>query len=305
MICDGFRFWFLGEGVSMSFFVIVLFGVIQGITEFLPISSFAHLFLAGRLLGAGEGENLLWVCMFHLGTALAILATFRKDFGKIALAALDMGLDLIHNIYIYLHNRRSVEVTLPYTRIIVGAYRKLAALLLLSTACTFMIGFSARRLVALSTQSVLIPGGCTLISGIFLLVADLGRPEEEKSLKESGFDSAMWMGICQGLSVFPGLSRSALTICAGEFTGLGRKFAVKLSYMMSVPVVFGAFWLEALLKPADISASGMLPSLIGAVFFSFLFGMLVIRFMLRLLGTVKFRYFALYSIVIGVIILLM
>ena len=287
----------------MSFFVIVLFGLIQGITEFLPLSSFAHLFLIGKLLGVEGGENLLWICMFHFGTALAILVTFHKDFNKIALATLEMGLDLIHNFYIYLHNRRSVEVTLPYTKIVAGAYRKLSAFLLLSTACSAVIGFSARRLVDLATQSVLIPGGCTLISGIFLFVADLGRPEEEKSLREAGYDSAMWMGICQGVSVFPGLSRSALTICAGEFTGLGRKFAVKLSYLMSVPVMFGAVWLEALLSPVDIVSSGMTWGLIGAVFFSFLFGMLVIRFSLRMLGNVKFRYFGLYSVFIGILLL--
>ena len=292
------------ERVSMSFFVIVLFGIIQGITEFLPISSFAHLFLAGKLLGASQGAEMVWVCMFHLGTALAVLVTFRKDFGKAALAALEMGLDLIHNFYIYLHNRRSVEITLPYTRIVSGAYRKLSALLLLSTFATFVIGFCARRLVELSIQSVLIPGGCTLISGVFLLVADLGAPKEEKSLKDATFDAAMWMGICQGVSVFPGLSRSALTICAGEFAGLGRKFAVKLSYLMSVPVIFGAVWLELLLSPADPVASGLLPGLIGAVFFSFAVGMVVIRAALRMLGTVKLRYFAIYSIFIGIVLLL-
>ena len=121
-----------------------------------------------------------------------------------------------------------------------GTYRKLTVLILVSSIPTAMLGYICRRLVTKAAISPLLPGICILITGIFLLVTDLSNIGGIKTPKDATYDHAMWIGICQGISVFPGLSRCGMTLCAGMMCGFRRKFAVKYSYLISIPAVFGS-----------------------------------------------------------------
>ena len=94
---------------------------------------------------------------------------------------------------------------------------------------TALLGYTARRLVVLAADSVLIPSAGLLVTGIVLLVIDLARTGGTKAAKDANLSDAMWIGLCQGISVFPGLSRSGLTISAGLMSGFSRTFAVKYS----------------------------------------------------------------------------
>ena len=113
---------------------------------------------------------------------------------------------------------------------------------MVSTIPTVLIGYQCKRLVVRSASSHMFSGIGILLTGVILLVVDYSNVNGSKGTKETSFGDAMWMGICQGLSVFPGLSRLGLTMSAGLFCGLGRKFAVKYSLLMSIPAVLGAFF---------------------------------------------------------------
>ena len=115
---------------------------------------------------------------------------------------------------------------------------------MISTIPTVLIGYQCKRLVVRSASSHMFSGIGILLTGVILLVVDYSNVNGSKGTKETSFGDAMWMGICQGLSVFPGLSRLGLTMSAGLFCGLGRKFAVKYSLLMSIPAVVGAFFVE-------------------------------------------------------------
>lgn len=281
---------------------VILLAIVQGITEFLPVSSFGHLCFLQNILGMDHGPGVLLEVMLHFGTLAAVFMTFQKDIRRLFVESIEMFMDLIGNASLYIHNRRTGD-HLRYTKIICNVYRKFAVLLMLSMVPTMFIGYTARRLVAMSVSSKLIPGVGILITGIILLVIDLSQVGGTKAAKDASFSNAMWIGICQGLSVFPGFSRSGMTISAGLMSGFSRTFAVKYSYILSVPAIIGAMIME-------LSQFGSADMTVG-LGFSYVFGMIIaavvgsltIRACLKLVHHGKFRYFAYYCFIAGILVL--
>lgn len=181
---------------------IILLAIVQGITEFLPVSSFGHLCFVQNILGMEHGPGVLMEVMLHLGTLAAVFMTFQKDIRRLAVESIEMFMDVIGNANLYIHNRRTGD-ELHYAKIISNIYRKFAVLLMVSMIPTMFLGYTARRLVAMSAASKLLPGVGILITGIILLVIDLSQVGGTKAAKDASFSNAMWIGICQGLSVFP------------------------------------------------------------------------------------------------------
>ena len=286
----------------MRVLYVILLAIVQGITEFLPVSSFGHLCFLQNILGMDHGPGVLLEVMLHFGTLAAVFMTFQKDIRRLFVESIEMFMDLIGNASLYIHNRRTGD-HLRYTKIICNVYRKFAVLLMLSMVPTMFIGYTARRLVAMSVSSKLIPGVGILITGILLLVIDLSQVGGTKAAKDASFSNAMWIGICQGLSVFPGFSRSGMTISAGLMSGFSRTFAVKYSYILSVPAIIGAMIME-------LSQFGSADMTVG-LGFSYVFGMIIaavvgsltIRACLKLVHHGKFRYFAYYCFIAGILVL--
>nr|WP_295287251.1 undecaprenyl-diphosphate phosphatase [uncultured Blautia sp.] len=281
---------------------IILLAIVQGITEFLPVSSFGHLCFLQNILGMDHGPGVLLEVMLHFGTLAAVFMTFQKDIRRLFVESIEMFMDLIGNASLYIHNRRTGD-HLRYTKIICNVYRKFAVLLMLSMVPTMFIGYTARRLVAMSVSSKLIPGVGILITGIILLVIDLSQVGGTKAAKDASFSNAMWIGICQGLSVFPGFSRSGMTISAGLMSGFSRTFAVKYSYILSVPAIIGAMIMElGQFGSADMTV-GLGFSYVFGMIIAAVVGSLTIRACLKLVHHGKFRYFAYYCFIAGILVL--
>lgn len=277
---------------------LILLAVIQAVTEFLPVSSLGHLGVVEHFLGMEQDAGLLIESMLHLGTAAAIIFLYRNELKRLLLEAVGMLMDAIGNLNLYIHNRRTGN-HLKYARIVTGSYRKFAALLLVSMIPTALLGISSRRLAVLAGASPICQGIGFLISGIILLVTDLNNSGGEKGPREASWDSAMWIGICQGLAVFPGISRMAFTLCAALLCGYSRKFAVRFSVFMSLPAIIGAFFTEVGYFGSSEMTVGLGFSFIFAMIVSGFVGCLVIRNMTLRAQKVKLRYFAYYSFIIG------
>lgn len=277
---------------------VILLAVIQGILEFLPVSSFGHLCIIQDILGMERGPGVLLEVMLHFGTLAAVILTFWKDIVHLSVETLEMLMDLAGNVVLYVHNRRTGE-KLRYTKIISTTYRKFAVLLLVSMIPTVALGFTARRLVALAAVSRLIPGAGLLITGVILLVVDISRLGGNKAARDASYGSAMWIGICQGIAVFPGLSRSGLTISAGLLGGFSRTFAVKYSYILSIPAIIGALILDLGEFASPEMSLGLGAAYVLGMILSGVVGCFVIRTMLRLVHKGKFRYFAYYCFLAG------
>ena len=265
---------------------LILLAIIQAVTEFLPVSSTGHLCVLEQLLGMDHGTGLLLEAMLHLGTAGAIIFLFRKELKKTGLELVGMFMDILGNVNLYIHNRRTGE-SLGYARIVTGTYRKFGALLVISMIPTVLLGFTGRRLALLAADSQIVPGIGFLLTGVLLLVTDLNRSGGMKGPREASYDSAMWIGICQGLAVFPGISRMGFTLCAALLCGYSRKFAVRFVEAGN----FGA---------AEMTVGLGFAYVFAAVVAGFI-GCLMIRTAINMSQKVKLRYFAYYSFAAGMI----
>ena len=279
---------------------LILLAIIQALTEFLPVSSTGHLCVLEQLLGMDHGTGLLLEAMLHLGTAGAIIFLFRKELKKTGLELVGMFMDILGNVNLYIHNRRTGE-SLGYARIVTGTYRKFGALLVISMIPTVLLGFTGRRLALLAADSQIVPGIGFLLTGVLLLVTDLNRSGGMKGPREASYDSAMWIGICQGLAVFPGISRMGFTLCAALLCGYSRKFAVRFSVFMSLPAIVGAFFVEAGNFGAAEMTVGLGFAYVFAAVVAGFIGCLMIRTAINMSQKVKLRYFAYYSFAAGMI----
>ena len=279
---------------------LILLAIIQAVTEFLPVSSTGHLCVLEQLLGMDHGTGLLLEAMLHLGTAGAIIFLFRKELKKTGLELVGMFMDILGNVNLYIHNRRTGE-SLGYARIVTGTYRKFGALLVISMIPTVLLGFTGRRLALLAADSQIVPGIGFLLTGVLLLVTDLNRSGGMKGPREASYDSAMWIGICQGLAVFPGISRMGFTLCAALLCGYSRKFAVRFSVFMSLPAIVGAFFVEAGNFGAAEMTVGLGFAYVFAAVVAGFIGCLMIRTAIDMSQKVKLRYFAYYSFAAGMI----
>lgn len=284
----------------MSVIEAIILAIVQGITEFLPVSSLGHLTLVENLMGIERGPELLYETMLHVGTLVAVILTFWKDVKKIAISFLGICADIVGNLNLFIQNRRG-KGNYHYAKIISNSYRKLTVLILVSMIPTGMLGYASRNIVSKTMNSPLLAGAGILITGIVLIVIDFSNAGGYKGIREASYEHAMWMGICQGVSVFPGFSRSGLSISAALLSGLNRKFAVKFSYLMSIPAIIGAMF-------AQIGNFGAADMTVG-LGFTYVFGMIIagvvgvftIRILLRLVNSLKFRYFSYYCFAIGLV----
>lgn len=279
---------------------LIFLAVIQAVTEFLPVSSMGHLCILEQYMGITHGTGLLLEAMLHLGSAAAIIFLFRRDLKRIGLELLGMVMDIIGNVNLYIHNKKT-GANLGYARIVTGSYRKFAALLVVSMIPTALLGLTGKQLALLAADSQIVPGIGFLLTGVLLLATDLNRSGGKKGPKEASYDSAMWIGICQGLAVFPGISRMGFTLCAALLCGYNRKFAVRFSVFMSLPAIIGAFFTEIRYFGSSEMTVGLGFAYVFAMIIAGFIGCLVIRSAMSVTQNVKIRYFAYYSFIVGII----
>ena len=230
----------------MTFVQALLLGIIQGLTEFLPISSSGHLVLVQHLLGLREAE-LSFDVSVHVGTLAAVILYFRQD-----ILAILGGL------------ARSLRSSAgrPEDR----TYARLAGLIVLGSIPTAAIGLALHGVADRLFASPLITGAMLLITGTLLYATRPGRLPSGagRSLSMLTLKDALIMGVVQGMAVMPGISRSGSTIATGILTGIRHETAARFSFLLSIPAVAGAALL--VLKDAVQQGSVHLPTcLLGGV----------------------------------------
>ncbi|MGI6018911.1 MAG: undecaprenyl-diphosphate phosphatase [Marvinbryantia sp.] len=283
----------------MSIAQSIFLGIVQGITEFLPVSSSGHLSILKNFLGINTNGGLLFDILVHLGTVIAIICVFRKDIYRMFLETIHIVMDLIYNIKIKIHNYREKDAKRP-KKVIHNNYRKFVVLVMMSTIPTAIIGLAAQELVQIAETTLIVPGVCLILTAGLLLVADVVETGR-KIPKDISYTNGFMIGIAQGISTLPGLSRSGTTIAACLLSGFDRKFAVKYSFIMSIPAVFGAAILELKnIGSTDVSAPQFFIYLLGAVVAGVV-GYFCIKTMLVVVRKKRFKGFAVYCLIVGII----
>lgn len=286
-------------GDIMSLLQAILMGLLQGVTEFLPVSSSGHLAIFKYLFHVNTETGLLFDTLLHLGTLIAVCVVYWGNVRKLVVAAVRLLAALVNNIGIWIGNLRASEKS-PYRPMIDDAYKKFVVLILITTIPTGIIGLLLKPLISRASQSLLIPGICLVITAIILLVSDSGRIGKKK-IKRARYSDAALIGVAQGIATMPGISRSGSTIAACLMLGFDRAFAVQYSFLASIPAIIGANLLE--LKDLDVSVitGNMLVYYLVGMVVAGIVGYICIKAMIVIVKSKKFSYFAYYCAIIGVI----
>ncbi len=260
----------------MNFWEAIILGIVQGATEFLPISSSAHLVLVPDILGMPE-PGLTMVGVVHAGTLLAVLLYFRQDLWQISRAFL-AGL-------VEKRPFAATESRLGWY-ILVGSIPAGAAGLLLEDFFEQM--FSSPQAAA----------GFLLVTAVLLVLGEKLHSGRKQIAAITWLD-AILIGLGQMLALFPGISRSGSTITAGLLRGLRRDVSARFSFLLGIPAIFGASLLAALDIWADGSWAAGWPVYVGALAAAAVSGYVAILFLLRWLQHHRLYGFAVYCVVVG------
>lgn len=273
----------------MSLLSSFLLGLIQGLSEFLPISSSGHLSIAQNLLGlsAVGTEHVFFDVLLHLGTLAAVFVAYWRDIVEMFFEFFRAVGDLAH--------RRSTVHTPPA--------RRLLLMVIVGTLPLFVILPFKDAIESLYYNTVFI--GCALIfTGVLLFFSDRVR-RGRKTEKTATMRDTLLVGVAQAIATCPGISRSGSTICAGTFVGFDRKFAVRYSFLMSIPAVIGANLLSIVdAAKAGIDFSQMPVYLVGVVTAA-VSGYFSIRLIRMVADRGRFGWFAVYCWAVGAVTLIL
>lgn len=284
----------------MSVFQAIILGIVQGLTEFLPVSSSGHLALIKNIFGVETDGGILFDVLLHVATLGAVCAVYYKDIIKIIVEFFGICGDCGVNIGRFFKNLSAINRK-EYKPICTNSYRKLTLMLMVSTIPTGIMGVLLDDVVEAMSANLLVVGLCLLGTGGILFVSELIENGSKKQ-KEANFGDALIAGIGQGFAVLPGISRSGTTITGCLLCGFDRRFAVKYSFLMSVPAILGALVLELFKLPGSdstqtVPAAGCIIAMILAAVIGY--------FALKLVNALaigrKFKPFWIYCLSMGAI----
>lgn len=261
----------------MDWIQAIVLSLVQGLAEFLPISSSGHLAILEHFFHI-ETENILFFnVMLHLGTLVAVFAAYWKDI-----------VEMVKEFF------RIFTDKLPGP---VPPARRMIVLLLIATLPLVLVLFFD-DVVEKATSQPLFVGGALLATGVLLLIADR-VPKGKKNAGSARVSDVVFVGGMQVLATLPGLSRSGLTISAGLLRGFERQFAVRFSFLMSIPAVLGATVLETKKAFDEGFDTALLPKMLVGMAIAAVVGFFAIKLVRKLIDNNKFGVFAWYCLVVG------
>ena len=263
-------------------------GVVQGLTEFLPVSSSGHLSLVQYFTGNSGETGAFFSILLHLGTLIAVFIAFRKTIWELIVEAFSMLADIFR--------RRFSFKTMN------GKRRMIWMFVLSEIPLLFFLLVKDYISMVSADNSILIEGFCFTVTGVLLLLADkLGSGKTNMDTMSP--KDALAMGFAQSIATLPGISRSGSTVAAGLLMGLDRGYAVTFSFIMGVPAVLGANLLElmdVLGEPFPVEPAVALVGVAAAV----IFGLLAIKMVQWLIHTDKYKWFGYYTLALGALVIL-
>jgi undecaprenyl-diphosphatase len=252
----------------------IILGIIQGLTEFLPVSSSGHLEITKAVLGkenVGKGSMLMTVVL-HFATALSTIIIFRKDL-----------IDILNGLFQF-QNNESFQFSLK---------------IVLSMIPAAIVGVVFNdEIESLFGGDIKLVGGMLILTGLLLFLAD----KSKASAKNIGTKDAVLIGISQAIAILPGISRSGATISISVILGVDKEKSARFSFLMVVPLIFGKM-IKDILSGEIVTADVDLLSLLVGFTVAFFTGIFACKWMIKLVKNSKLKYFSYYCFIIGIIVL--
>lgn len=255
----------------MSILEAIILGIIQGLTEFLPVSSSGHLELGKAILGDNSlpEESLLFTVVLHFATALSTVVVFRKEI-----------LEILKGLFPFQWNDQA----------------QFSVKIILSMMPAAVIGVLFNdQIEALFSKQILLVGAMLVITGLLLFLADKAKNTD----KNVTFTNAFIIGIAQAIAILPGISRSGATISTSVLLGIDREKAARFSFLMVVPLIFGKMAKDLLDGGITSSTIDIMPMALGAIA-AFVAGLFACNWMIALVKKSQLKYFSYYCFAAGI-----
>jgi undecaprenyl-diphosphatase len=253
----------------MSIWIAILLGIVQGIAEFLPISSSGHLMVTRKIFSLPE-NMVMFDIILHLATLGAVILVFRKTIWAL--------------------------LKRPF------CHANICLLIATAISCAMVLVFNL--LFEVDNMPFIVLPFTFAITGAVLLVTNAIFKKFEKGRTEPSYKSAIIAGIAQGIAVLPGISRSGSTICASMLSGMRREAAAEFAFLMSIPIIVASFVFEIVQNHGNSFKIEIIPTLFGAVF-AFVSAVFAIKLMLAVIKRVKLYWFSVYLFVLAAVCLVL
>lgn len=271
----------------MTYIEAVILGLVQGLAEFLPISSSGHLALLQQFFGIKEDNVLLFAVLLHVGTLISVFIIYWKDIWELIVELFLTIKDIFTGKGLRLDER---------------PVRKLGVMIIVATIPTGLIGILFNDFFDGLYNSIVPIGAGLLVTGCLLVIAErMGT--SNRGIKEMNFRNAIFVGVVQGIAICPGISRSGSTLFGSLLCNLDRTFAVKFVFLISIPSILGSAVMEA----PDAIAAGMNMSDLGPIIVGMIVaavsGLIAIKTMIKVVSNKKLNYFSYYVWLLGIFVI--
>ena len=269
-------------------FSAILLGIVQGLTEFLPISSSAHIRIVGEFMNKAQDPGARFTAITQIGTELAVLIYFRNDIKAIVLSWFKR---------VVLRRSLSDEA---------NGQARMGWLIIVGSVPIVILGYLGKEIITNDLRSLWLIASVMIVFGLVLGFADK-YGKSELTLKQLNSKHGLLYGIAQALALIPGVSRSGATIAMGRFLGYTREAALRYSFLLALPAVFGSGLYE--LKDAFSADAApnvfSIPETLVATGVAFVIGYIVIAWLLKFVSTKSFLPFIIYRVALGSLILIL
>ena len=269
--------------MRLGYFEAVVLGLLQGLAEFLPISSSGHLALAQSLFGVEADKVLLFAVLLHLGTLIAVFVVYWKDIWELIVELCVTIKDLCTGKGLRLEER---------------PVRKLGVMIIVATIPTAVIGLLFNDFFEGLYSSMVAVGIGFLITGVLMFLAEK-MGSANRDIRKMNCRNALFIGVLQGIAIYPGISRSGSTLVGGLTTGLKREFAVKFAFLISIPSILGYVVLEAPKALEGDLDTALLGPILAGMLVAAVSGYFAIKTMIRIVSNKKLSYFSYYVWILG------
>jgi len=251
----------------------IILGIVQGLTEFLPVSSSGHLVIFQELLKYNK-PGILFEIIVHIGTLTAVIVYFRKDIVKLIIALFNWKKD------------RDNEIK---------SYQLMLLHLIIASIVTGIIGLIFQDILESFFDNILLVSIMLLVTGLILFISDKVKNTDREQLN---LPTSLFIGFAQSIAIIPGISRSGSTVSAGIFAGLKRDVAVRFAFLLSIPAIIGAVILKSKELSDVLTHDLLLPYLLAGISAAIV-GYLSISLLIQLIRKAKLIYFSIYCWIVG------
>ena len=269
-------------------FEAVILGIVQGLTEFLPISSSAHIRIVGEFLDGAKDPGARFTAITQIGTELAVLIFFRNDIKAILVSWFRQLL-------------KRAELSTEEK-----GQARIGWLIIIGSVPIVVLGYFGSDIITNDLRSLWLIASVMIIFGVILGIADK-YGKSERSLDHLSIKHGVLYGTAQALALIPGVSRSGATIAMGRFLGYSREAALRYSFLLALPAVFGSglYQLKEAISSDVAKNAFTIPETLAATGVAFIVGYTVIAWLIKFVSTKSFMPFIIYRVVLGSVLLVL